>query len=417
LTPAEQRVLEEVRTGATNAEIAVRLGLSVNTVKYHVANMLAKTGLTDRAQLARWEMPREPGRWASWRMRAAVAVGMVAVVAAALMVFGLFLKSDSAPGAWTAFAPRGTGSGDGGLVVLELTSGSRHDLHVEEGWSLHHPVWSPTGEHLLAQEVNRLQGTSRLVVFERDGWNRSYLDGDFAQTVWAPDGSVAVAVGPAQVTVLGANGSVVRNYTDTATRFSLSPQIWSPNSRSYVVLRGPSDVLIGTASGEFWRIDDEFDAVGVGAGDTLNVLGWTADGSALILVASAPPVSRILPLTIDPVARTLASMTDQEYRAALTNRDSRVATPVGQDPRWIAAMAQFSADPSSAPPRLLGETADGRGLVFATGNLNQPDQLIITYGDRHLRVAGVPISFDESTLSVVLTGDWPSPATASITPP
>jgi len=48
LTPAEQRVLEEVRTGATNPEIAIRLGLSINTVKYHVANTLAKTGLDDR---------------------------------------------------------------------------------------------------------------------------------------------------------------------------------------------------------------------------------------------------------------------------------------------------------------------------------------------------------------------------------
>ena len=73
LTPAEQRVLEEIRTGATNAEIAVRLGLSINTVKYHVANMLAKTGLGDRAALARWEMPPEPGRWAAWRMRAGAA--------------------------------------------------------------------------------------------------------------------------------------------------------------------------------------------------------------------------------------------------------------------------------------------------------------------------------------------------------
>ena len=75
LTPAEQRVLEEVRTGATNAEIAVRLGLSLNTVKYHVANMLAKTGLDDRAVLARWEMPREPCRLAGWRLRAALAAG------------------------------------------------------------------------------------------------------------------------------------------------------------------------------------------------------------------------------------------------------------------------------------------------------------------------------------------------------
>lgn len=94
LTPAEQRVLEEVRTGATNAEIAVRLGLSINTVKYHVANMLAKTGLDDRAALARWEMPREPGRLASWRLRAAIAAGAISAATVGLAILGL-LPSDS----------------------------------------------------------------------------------------------------------------------------------------------------------------------------------------------------------------------------------------------------------------------------------------------------------------------------------
>lgn len=54
LTPAEWRVLGEVRTGATNAEIAVRLGISVSAVKYHVGNMLAKLNLEDRHQLAAW---------------------------------------------------------------------------------------------------------------------------------------------------------------------------------------------------------------------------------------------------------------------------------------------------------------------------------------------------------------------------
>ena len=42
LTPAEWRVLEELRGGRTNAEIAVRLGVSPDAVKYHVSNMLAK---------------------------------------------------------------------------------------------------------------------------------------------------------------------------------------------------------------------------------------------------------------------------------------------------------------------------------------------------------------------------------------
>jgi DNA-binding NarL/FixJ family response regulator len=54
LTPAEWRVLEYVRQGMPNAEIAVRLGLSVPTVKSHVSSMLAKTGTGDRTALARW---------------------------------------------------------------------------------------------------------------------------------------------------------------------------------------------------------------------------------------------------------------------------------------------------------------------------------------------------------------------------
>ncbi len=60
LTPAEWRVLEEVRTGATNAEIAVRLGVSPFTVKYHISNILGKLGLRNRREIATWR--REPER-------------------------------------------------------------------------------------------------------------------------------------------------------------------------------------------------------------------------------------------------------------------------------------------------------------------------------------------------------------------
>lgn len=419
LTPAEQRVLEEIRTGATNAEIAVRLGLSINTVKYHVANMLAKTGLDDRAALARWEMPREPGRWAAWRMRAGAAVGVVAVAAVALIGFGLFRESDTAPGAWAAFAPRGT-SNDGGLVVLELTSGTRHDLRVEEGWSLHNPVWSPTGEHLLAQEVNRSEGTSRLVVFQRDGWKKSGVDGDFVAAAWSPDGSLAVAAGPTQVTVVRSDGSVVGSYIDSASRFSERQTPWAPDGRHFAILRGPSEVLIGTANGEFWRLADEFRVVGVDAGHNLSVVGWTSDSSALVLVAVANSTTPPTALKVDPATKTVARMGDEEFQAALSNHEIQAVAAMGQDPRLNAALTQLSTDSSVVPPRLLGETADGRGLVFAHGTVNQPDQLIIAYGERQLRIAELPVPpvpLDEGTLSVVLTGDWPSPPNATIPPP
>ncbi len=409
LTPAEQRVLEEVRTGATNAEIAVRLGLSINTVKYHVANMLAKTGLDDRSELARWEMPHEPGHGTKWAVRAAVIAGAVAVAAAGLLILALFNESTSARQAWVAYSPRDSSSSDGQLVAFELTSGTRRELPAAEGWSIHDPVWSPAGDHLLALEENRSTGASRLVFFAREGWDRSSVEGDFARAVWAPDGSVAVAFGQAQVTVVGADGRVVGDYTDTATRSSLSPGPWAPDSGHFAVFRGPAEVLIGSADGEFWLVDDEFGAVGVDASDDLRLLGWAADGPSLVLVAFAPQPSSTLPLKIDPVARTVVSMTDREYRDALAHRDIRVAIPIGQDPRWAAAVAQLSADHPGAAPRLLGETADGRGLVFATGNVDQPDQLIIAYGEGQLRIADALEAFDETRFSIVLTGDWPIP--------
>jgi hypothetical protein len=47
-------VLEQVRERRTNAEIAVRLGLSVNTVRTHVSSMLAQLEVADRGELAQW---------------------------------------------------------------------------------------------------------------------------------------------------------------------------------------------------------------------------------------------------------------------------------------------------------------------------------------------------------------------------
>jgi len=55
LTPAEWRVLHHLRESLSNAAIAERLGVSINTVRTHVSSMLAKLSLEDREALARWQ--------------------------------------------------------------------------------------------------------------------------------------------------------------------------------------------------------------------------------------------------------------------------------------------------------------------------------------------------------------------------
>lgn len=58
LTPTEWRVVHAIQHGLSNREIAARRGISLDAVKYHVANAVAKLGLANRAALRRWF--REP---------------------------------------------------------------------------------------------------------------------------------------------------------------------------------------------------------------------------------------------------------------------------------------------------------------------------------------------------------------------
>jgi DNA-binding CsgD family transcriptional regulator/catechol 2,3-dioxygenase-like lactoylglutathione lyase family enzyme len=62
LTLAEWRVVEAVRHGLTNRQIAVRQDVTIDAVKYHVTNALQKLGLSSRAQLRLWSGIRRDSR-------------------------------------------------------------------------------------------------------------------------------------------------------------------------------------------------------------------------------------------------------------------------------------------------------------------------------------------------------------------
>src|SRR5262252_10329622 len=57
-TPTEWRVVHAIQHGMSNRQIAARRGISLDAVKYHVANAVAKLGVTNRQGLRRWF--REP---------------------------------------------------------------------------------------------------------------------------------------------------------------------------------------------------------------------------------------------------------------------------------------------------------------------------------------------------------------------
>jgi len=54
LTPTELRVVQFVARGMANREIAEELSVSQRTIESHVSNMLGKTMLHNRTELARW---------------------------------------------------------------------------------------------------------------------------------------------------------------------------------------------------------------------------------------------------------------------------------------------------------------------------------------------------------------------------
>jgi DNA-binding CsgD family transcriptional regulator/catechol 2,3-dioxygenase-like lactoylglutathione lyase family enzyme len=55
LTPAEWQAVDGIRHGLTNRQLANRLGVSVDAIKYHVANALQKLGFSNRTELRSWD--------------------------------------------------------------------------------------------------------------------------------------------------------------------------------------------------------------------------------------------------------------------------------------------------------------------------------------------------------------------------
>ena len=109
LTPREWQVLDLIRQGLTNEQIALRLDVSLATAKYHVSEIISKLGVTTREEAAAWQPEGVAVRW--WQRAIATlagglrrvgpfaaAVGVVAALGGlALLLWALRRGDDEGP--------------------------------------------------------------------------------------------------------------------------------------------------------------------------------------------------------------------------------------------------------------------------------------------------------------------------------
>src|ERR1700683_4901735 len=81
LTPAEWRTVHAVKHGMSSRQIAERRGISIDAVKYHIANALAKLGVANRKELRQWHRAPKDSALKDNTMNSPLALGPIAQIA------------------------------------------------------------------------------------------------------------------------------------------------------------------------------------------------------------------------------------------------------------------------------------------------------------------------------------------------
>jgi DNA-binding CsgD family transcriptional regulator/catechol 2,3-dioxygenase-like lactoylglutathione lyase family enzyme len=81
LTPAEWRTVHAVKHGLTSRQIAERRGISIDAVKYHIANALAKLDVANRKELRQWHRAPKDSALKDNAMNSPLVLGSIAQIA------------------------------------------------------------------------------------------------------------------------------------------------------------------------------------------------------------------------------------------------------------------------------------------------------------------------------------------------
>ncbi|MGE0058297.1 MAG: LuxR C-terminal-related transcriptional regulator [Dehalococcoidia bacterium] len=216
LTPREWEIVELIDQGLSNPEIAARLGISANTAKFHVSEIITKLGVTTRQEAVETALPHRASRRAApgllWFGSALKAHWVATTVAAALVVgiFGVMALRMNGERAGEVPPPGSVVQGDlanisaaGSTVVSETREGLRFEITAFEATAAATELrWRVTGRESdgdfvqLGPNPFLIDGTRKLLMSRE---SRSGEDGRsgtlLLPAIPADEGALALHIG------------------------------------------------------------------------------------------------------------------------------------------------------------------------------------------------------------------------------
>ena len=239
LTPREWEVLDLLREGLTNEQIAQRLDVGLATAKYHVSEILSKLGVKTREEAAAWEPEGARPWWAvglaiiGWPLRRLLPLTALKFAGAALVLAAIGV----------------------GVAWAVLTAGSHpEEASLVDGTPPTSPVSrpidyvtpSPVGDYLDSQK--RAVSEYGVFAINSDGTGEHQLAMGL-EPIWSPTGSDIAYVGAWTGTGLGGRNWIdVMRADGTDTReigfydwddiggdcWASRTGIWSPDGRFFL---------------------------------------------------------------------------------------------------------------------------------------------------------------------------------------
>lgn len=390
LTPREWEVLALLREGLSNPDMAERLGISRDGVKFHVSEILTKLGVASREEAVSWSAERRPW-WAAaltpvgllWRKAGWAISGAVVLTAVAGLALLAFLLLRIGSGS-VEFGPHQLAYSDasGSLWLLDADSGDKRELGHNPNCGFARLEWSPDGRTLACAGSQGETGGERITLF---GVDRGTLGGFDARSLtdfsWSPTGAVFLyslfpePSGQRRFYLADAAGQSTRDLGRWDMRIlrawaAYGLPLWSPDGSQIVYRAADSDEVhiynVDTATDDVWTRG-------------YYPFAWALGGSALILAANYQPAATANALPSYEVILVAPDLSLQARLAALDNGVQFWVSPDGEHAVY--------------PTRVAG--LPGLGVVdLRTGDARPIANSPITYRSDYIPVQGVRFSGD-----------------------